>query len=116
MCVGSPHRPNLIRPARLSIDWKFDTHVQRGAGADQWPLTWADDGNLYAAWGDGWGWNKQGPKRSIGVTRISGMPPDLRGEDLWGAGPGAGFGKPEALIAFDRQDLHVLDHGPQQGR
>ena len=88
-------------PSSLTIDWKFDTHFQRGPGADQWPLTWADDGNLYAGWGDGWGWNKAGPKRSIGITRISGMPPDLRGEDLWGAGPGAGFGKPEALIAYD---------------
>ena len=87
-------------PGKLTIDWNLDSHIQHGAGADQWPLTWADDDNLYAGWGDGWGWNKAGPKRSIGITRISGMPPHLRGEDLWGAGPGAGFGKPEALIAY----------------
>src|SRR5690606_32600952 len=41
-----------------------------------------------------------GPKRSIGVTRIEGAPPALDGQDLWGDGPGSGFGKPEALIAL----------------
>jgi hypothetical protein len=81
----------------------LDSHFQHGPGADLWPLTWADDGNVYASWGDGWGWNKQGAKHSIGVTRISGMPPKLHGEDLWGEGPGSGFGKPEALIAFDQR-------------
>lgn len=90
-------------PGKLAVDWKLDTHLQHGLGSDLWPLTWAADGNIYAAWGDGWGWNKKGPKHSIGVTRISGMPPKLAGEDLWGEGPGAGFGKPEALIGIDGQ-------------
>lgn len=30
-----------------------------------------------------------------------GMPRARRGKNLWGAGPGAGFGNPEALAAFD---------------
>jgi hypothetical protein len=63
-------------------------------------MTWAADNAMYAAWGDGNGWTLQPPKRSIGVTRITGMPPELRGEDVWGDGPGSGFGKPEALIAL----------------
>lgn len=83
-----------------TIQWTFESHIQHGPGSDQWPLTWADDDNLYAAWGDGWGWRREGPKRSIGVTRISGVPPKMQGEDIWGAGPGSGFGKPEALIAY----------------
>ncbi|MCX7011341.1 MAG: hypothetical protein NTW86_02025 [Candidatus Sumerlaeota bacterium] len=93
-----PYPPS---PVIAGIDWQFDSLVQHGAGSDQWPCTWADDDNVYAAWGDGCGWDKAGPKHSIGVTRIFGIPPDLRGEDLWGAGPGSGFGKPEALIAYD---------------
>ncbi len=93
-----PYPPS---PAIAGIAWDFETHIQHGLGCDQWPMTWADDGHLYAAWGDGWGWDKEGEKKSIGVTRIMGTPPALQGEDLWGAGPGSGFGKPEALIAYD---------------
>jgi len=98
--AGSPYPPS---PVVGGIEWKFESHVQHGPGGDQWPLTWADDDHVYTAWGDGWGWNKSGPKHSIGITRIIGNPPDFRAEDLWGVGPGSGFGKPEALIAFDRK-------------
>ena len=94
----SPYPPSQIIGG---VEWKFDTLIQRGPGGDQWPLTWADDDHVYTAWGDGWGWNKTGAKHSIGITRVSGFPPDFRGEDLWGAGPGSGFGKPEALIAYE---------------
>lgn len=83
-----------------SIEWDYASHRQEGLGSDQWPLTWGSDDQLYAAWGDGWGWDSLGIKRSMGVTRILGSPPDLRGHDLWGMGPGQGVAKPEALIAL----------------
>ena len=82
-----------------SIQWHYDTQFMRGKGSDQWPLTWGSDDQLYAAWGDGWGWDSLGIKRSMGVTRILGDPSNLNGHDLWGAGPGKGHAKPEALIA-----------------
>jgi hypothetical protein len=102
-CLTAGEPPYPPSQAARTIDWNYKSHLQHGLGSDQWPLTWADDDNVYTSWGDGWGWNKKGPKRSMGVTRLSGMPPDLRAEDLWGVGPGAGVAKPEALIAFDRK-------------
>tara|TARA_R110002050_G_scaffold267768_1_gene409502 strand:+ start:349 stop:1410 length:1062 start_codon:yes stop_codon:yes gene_type:complete len=87
-----------------SVSWDIAVKTQNGLGSDQWPMTWAQDNSLYAAWGDGWGWDKgEEPKRSIGITRIEGTPPNLSGEDLWGAGPGQNFGKPDALIAIDEK-------------
>lgn len=87
------------------IRWSKETRIQHGAGSDQWPMTWAADNDLYASWGDGHGWNHdaQEEKRSMGVTRISGMPPALKGTDTWAVGPGSSFGKPDALIAFDKK-------------
>lgn len=96
----APYPPS---PVIAGIEWHRGTQLQFGLGSDQWPMTTGADGSVYGAWGDGWGWAGEGSpetKRSIGVTRISGTPPELRGEDLWGAGPGRGFGKPEALIAL----------------
>ncbi len=100
---GASALPYPPSPLIERIDWDTSTVRTSGKGSDQWPMTWADDGHVYAAWGDGWGWPREPdePKRSIGVTRMTGTPPDLDGHDLWGDGPGSGFGKPEALIAFD---------------
>jgi len=91
-----PYPPSPVI-AGVTFDWA--TERMFGRGSDQWPLTWAADGDLYGAWGDGNGWNNRPPKRSIGVTRVTGSPPDLRGEDRWGDGPGHGFAKPEAILA-----------------
>ena len=84
-----------------TISWDYDSHIKHGQGSDQWPLTWGSDDQLYAAWGDGWGWDSLGIKRSMGVTRILGNLPHLNGHDLWGTGPGSGYAKPEALIAIN---------------
>lgn len=95
----APYPPS---PLIESASFDFSSEQVFGKGSDQWPMTWSGDGHVYAAWGDGWGWSedRSTPKRSIGVTRITGTPPALNGEDLWGDGPGSGFGKPEALIAL----------------
>lgn len=102
---AAPAQEPPYPPSELigGVDWHAETRVQFAPGSDQWPMTVAADGSVYAAWGDGWGWSGEGegrPKRSIGVTRIEGAPPALRGEDLWADGPGSGFGKPEALVAL----------------
>jgi len=97
----APYPPSTII---TGVAWDTTTRLQFGAGSDQWPMTWAGDDHLYAAWGDGYGWNtneSNDPKRSIGVTRIAGVAPHLSGTDTWGAGPGSSFGKPDALVAFD---------------
>ncbi|PHQ36992.1 DUF4185 domain-containing protein [Rhodopirellula bahusiensis] len=102
----APYPPSPVIDS-VTFDWSSERVF--GKGSDQWPMTWTADGDLVAAWGDGWGWNGEGKdnKRSIGVTRISGTPPTLNGTDLWGDGPGSGFGKPEALIALGN-DLRMF--------
>lgn len=44
---------------------------------DLWPVTWADDGNMYAANGDGFAW--QWWPTDIAVSRIEGKPPLMAG-------------------------------------
>jgi len=78
---------------KMSVDWK--THDRLGNGADNWPVTWAQNGHQYTAWGDGWGFQSQGkPKISLGVSRIEGSSAKgFNGFDVW-LGDGQGSGKP----------------------
>ncbi|HTT02805.1 MAG TPA: LamG-like jellyroll fold domain-containing protein [Steroidobacteraceae bacterium] len=79
-----------------AMDWDFTNLIpmRKAIGSDLWPLTWASDGNLYGAWGDGGGFggtNSLG-RVSLGFARITGMPaggdPDsYQGENLWGDAP-----------------------------
>jgi hypothetical protein len=72
------------------ITWDWDTLSQAAIGSDLWPVTWADDGNLYALWGDGGGFggdNRIG-RVAMGVTRIEGPPESYRGVNV-NSGTGA---------------------------
>lgn len=52
--------------------------------SDNYHLTWHADGALYGAYGDGWGFVRTNvSKRAIGVSRITGSPPNLGGVDVW---------------------------------
>nr|MBC8372163.1 serine hydrolase [Planctomycetota bacterium] len=56
---------------------------------DQWATTWADDNNLYSAWGDGTGFGYRGGWSDrwttyLGVPRVEGNPPDHKGYNVWG--------------------------------
>jgi CubicO group peptidase (beta-lactamase class C family) len=66
------------------IRWAPPETVFRAAqGSDNWPATWADDGALYTAYGDGWGFEpKRKGKLSLGLARVTGTPGDLRGVNL----------------------------------
>ena len=110
----SQEAPYPVSKVIKNIEWFDDTIISFGQGSDQWPMTWAVDNHLYAAWGDGWGWNndkKSTSKKSIGVTQIMGTPDSLTGVDLWGEGPGKNFGKPDALISFDDQIFMYFTRG-----
>jgi Domain of unknown function (DUF4185) len=63
-----------------------DTLVRAAPGSDIWSCTWAANGQLYAAWGDGGGFGgTDGRGRaSIGVATITGQPPDWKGANVWG--------------------------------
>lgn len=66
------------------IDWaSADGVVRKAEGSDNWPITWADDDNLYTAYGDGWGFEpKVDRKLSLGLARIGGGPQDFTGVNI----------------------------------
>lgn len=78
---GDPYPPSPIIKA---IAWEPQAVIiRRARGSDNWPLTWADDDNLYAAYGDGYGFDPKVPEKlSLGLAKISGLPPDFHGVNL----------------------------------
>ena len=67
-----------------SIEWASKESIIRLAnGSDNWPVTWADDGNLYTAYGDGWGFEPRVEKKlSLGLARVTGSPPNIAGLNI----------------------------------
>jgi hypothetical protein len=58
----------------------IDSIIRKGCGSDNWPMTWASDGHMYTAYGDGWGFKPKVEKKlSLGLVRIEGDPPDFDG-------------------------------------
>jgi CubicO group peptidase (beta-lactamase class C family) len=97
-----------------SIEWApAETIVRRARGSDNWPITWGDDDLLYSAYGDGRGFEPFVPKKlSLGLVRITGMPPEFRGENLRSEtaetmGDGAKGRKASGLLMVDRT-LYML--------
>jgi len=78
---GAPYPPS---PVFAGLDWDPPEKIVRKAeGGDNWPSAWADDGALYTAYGDGWGFlPKVERKLSLGFARVAGGPLDFTGENL----------------------------------
>jgi len=71
---------NLIKEVRFSPD---STIIRKVEGSDNWPITWADDGNMYTAYGDGWGFDPKVEKKlSLGLAKITGNPDDFQGINI----------------------------------
>jgi len=73
------------------ITFDMSTHRQEALGSDQFGTTWAADGALYTAWGDGVGFGaadyteQSGPFRaSLGVSRLDGPGDSWTAVNLWG--------------------------------
>ena len=78
---GAPY-PNSTVVANIIWD-EASQIVRKAAGSDNWPITWADDGDLYAAYGDGFGFKPNIEKKlSMGFAKIVGDPPDHRGVNI----------------------------------
>ncbi|HET9391433.1 MAG TPA: LamG-like jellyroll fold domain-containing protein [Steroidobacteraceae bacterium] len=95
----------------MSWDFASLAAMRKAHGSDLWPLTWAADGNLYGAWGDGGGFdgdsNETG-RVSLGFARITGTPVagepgSYSGRNLWGAAPG--FAERRATFGGKVDDL-----------
>ncbi|MCS7237557.1 MAG: serine hydrolase [Thermoguttaceae bacterium] len=71
-------------PVITGVKWANPTDIIRLApGSDNWPMTWADDDHLYTAFGDGWGFEPKAPRKlSLGIARVEGMPPHIRGVNI----------------------------------
>ena len=64
--------------------------LQTSSNGDLWPNCWADDGAIYAANGDGTGFDLSAAEADTVVSRIDGTPAD--GDDGHAAGGGSGPG------------------------
>jgi len=88
LCLGSAalaaKPPCPPSPVVKTIQWApRSTIVRLARGSDNWPLTWADDDALYAAYGDGRGFKPFAPsKLSLGLARILGDPPNINGFNI----------------------------------
>ena len=101
-CVTPPRTiPGPYPPSDVitRVRWDLSTvpRLRSAYGSDLWPMTWARDGELYAAWGDGGGFDgnessQTGGKASLGFARITGIPQAHRkssyhGQNIWGTRP-----------------------------
>jgi len=76
--------PYPASEAIKTVEWApLAMVVRKGCGSDNWPIAWADDGNLYTAYGDGWGFDpKVDTKLSLGFAKIHGGPEDFKGVNI----------------------------------
>lgn len=102
-----PRPPYPPSPVIARVEFDFTTHRRLAPGSDNWPTTWADDGNLYSAWGDGGGFggtNSRG-RVFLGIARISGNADAYVGKNVWG-----GF-EPEHPAQFGGKSYGILSVG-----
>jgi len=92
--AAPPYPPSSVI---TGITWAPASSIVRlGAGSDNWPTAWADDGDLYTAYGDGFGFTTPQvlSKLSLGLGKISGGPNDAIGTNIRSAtGEQLGDGK-----------------------
>ena len=71
-----PYPPSTVIKG---IEWAPpQTIIRKAKGSDNWPITWADDDNLYTAYGDGWGFSPgSGKKLSLGIAKVIGAPREI---------------------------------------
>ncbi|MEZ4662320.1 MAG: hypothetical protein R2911_32625 [Caldilineaceae bacterium] len=91
-----PAGPPPYPPSPLIVDiaWAPKSSIQRMAdGSDNFPITWADDGALYTAYGDGNGFEpKIADRLSLGFARIDGPPTSFSAENIRSNGEQTGHG------------------------
>ena len=100
-----PYPPS---PLIKEVRWAPRDQIRRAAkGSDNWPMTWADDGPLYTAYGDGNGFEPPIPDRlSLGFARVEGGPADFVGVNIRSptveqTGSGAAGRKASGLVSVD---------------
>jgi hypothetical protein len=93
--ASPPYPPSEVV---TGIAWETGTYRWSGGGGDIWPVTWAADGPLVTAWGDGLLGCRR--KASYGVARITAEQPATAALRTVHCGPGPMHrGKVWALVA-----------------
>jgi CubicO group peptidase (beta-lactamase class C family) len=103
--VAAPYPPS---PVVTGITWAAKETIARAAeDSDIWVTTWADDGHLYTAYGDGTGFVPKVPEKlSVGLARIAGGPDGFTGVNIRSAtfehkGDGPRGKKASGLLTVD---------------
>src|SRR4051794_24768826 len=92
---GPPYDPSTTI-TDFEPDW--GTFRRLAPGSDNWATTWAGDGSVYAAWGDGGGFGTA--RVSLGFARLMGnSAASVHGTNLAGTAP---KGKSYGLLALGR--------------
>lgn len=56
---------------------------RKARDSDNWPITWADDGDLYTAYGDGFGFGTAADRKlSLGIAKVTGGPEYFKGNNI----------------------------------
>ncbi len=100
-----PYPPS---PVITGIAWApKETIIRKAKGGDNWPLTWAEDGHLYTAYGDGNGFDPFiNEKLSMGFCRIEGDAGNFTGTNIRSAsgetrGPGRAAKKASGILCIE---------------
>ena len=93
------HQEHPLSPVIKGVTWAPAESIIRKAtgkgrdGSDNWPITWADDDNLYTAYGDGYGFDPIVPQKlGLGFARVTGGPNDFIGENIRSDAENTGMG------------------------
>jgi CubicO group peptidase (beta-lactamase class C family) len=93
---GARRAPYPPSPLIKGVKWApAESIIRKAKGGDNWPITWADDGYLYTAYGDGNGFEPAIPEKlSLGFARVEGGPAGFAGVNIRSAsGEQTGDGK-----------------------
>jgi hypothetical protein len=114
---ATPPYPGSHMIAGMTWDFSTVPSHRKAVGSDIWPTTWAADGEIYAAWGDGGGFDgtehsKLTGRTSLGFARIHGAPeaaePDsFGGRNVWGQAPA--FAESQATFGGKVVDVISVD-------
>lgn len=86
LCVTAQRPPYPHSRVIQGITWDWETLTNGAVGSDLWPVAWAPDDHLYAAWGDGGGFGGSDSEGrvALGFARIEGGPEHWRGFNVNG--------------------------------
>ena len=110
--LGNPAKPRPVPYPQSKVikGIEFaavDTIARQAIGCDNWPMTWADDGDIYTSYGDGNGFEPMIPgKLGMGFAKIQGPSRNFTGVNIRSEtgerkGDGATSAKASGMVMVD---------------